>query len=829
MGKARNAPDKRNAKAMVRKPARSASRQRADRPRKEKPKVRGALEWLLPMMETAYTPLVRRGVAKAPGTLMQMSSLRQQSTATLAPAAASMWRDALRDYKRRKAAAVAPPATRPTTATTARDWLPLGPSVVLNGQTVGNQPVGGRVGRLAIAPGGTLVYAASANGGVFRSRDRGTTWQSLMDRFDLNPTNFASASVVCGAIAIDQSDPDRVYVGTGEGDTYQIFQNRIAYALPAYRGVGPIRSDDGGATWIPEASSPDLAGEAFFDLAVDPTNRENVIAATTKGLYRRVSTARGQFKWKRQRTGVYSSVVVCSGLEVTRFYAARWGNKQRHSRVFYSEDHGATWRAAGVGLPTRGAGRIAIGVQPNNPNLAYALIARESNGGLLGLFRLDGVVKKWRRVKNVPNILPLQEGRSQGGYDLAIAVDPINSNLVFLGGTRVNLFPLRPGSIWRCTITAARSTYKVADRHSIGTHAHCDIHSLVHSPGDPNELWCGCDGGVFLNRDVRGKGEFVSRNNGLACLCCNFIGQHPTNPDILFIGLQDNGTARTAAGPLWTHVLHGDGGYCVVNWANPNLVLVFKNGAVYRSTTGGTSQSSWSSSKRFPWYTMTQPIVTPRYDPANPKDANLVAIGNGPTVLLSQDFAKMWPMRFKLPNDVPDNNVFALAFASRDRLFVGTTLGQVFQADRTGNKWAVTRLDHAPAGPLGIAGLISDVVVDWSDLALRSIYVTFGGKGDNRRVWRFDGSKWEVRSGTTSANHLLDVEHNALAIDWTAPNNIYVGADIGVWHSDDGGLNWKPFQNGLPECPVFDLQIHPTHRLLRAALHGRGVYEIALL
>ena len=841
MGKARKTkplarssrPRKSNAKATARKPARSASRQRADHPRKGKPKIRGALEWLLPMMETAYTPLLKRGAARLRGPAMRMSSLRQQSTATLADAPAEMWRDVLSDYKRRKAAAVAPAAIHRLTAAalrtpTARDWLPLGPSVVMNGQTVGNQPVGGRVVGLAIAPGGTLVYAASANGGVFRSRDRGASWQSLMDHFDLDPTNFASASTVCGAIAIDPSDPNRVYVGTGEGDTYQVFQIRIAYALPAYRGIGPIRSDDGGVTWIPETSSPDLAGEAFFALAVDPTNRENVIAATTNGLYQRVAKAKGEFEWKRRISGVYSSVVVCSSGGMTRFYAARWGDKQSRSSVFYSDDHGTTWAAAGVGLPKRDAGRIAIGVQPNNSNLAYALIAKTSNGGLLGLFRLDGVAKKWKRVKNVPNILPLQKGQSQGAYDLAIAVDLVDSDLVFLGGSRVNIFPLRPGSIWRCTIAPAGSIYKVAKHRSIGTHAHCDVHTLVHTPGDPNELWCGCDGGVFLNCDVRGTGEFVSRNDGLACLCCNFIGQHPTNPNIIFIGLQDNGTARRETGQIWTHVLHGDGGYCVVNWAKPNWVLVFKNGALYRSTTGGTSQSSWSSFRRFPWYTMTQPIVTPLYYPKNPKNANLVALGDGPTVLLSQDFAKTWPMRFRLPGNVPDNNVFALAFASRNRLFVGTTLGQVFRADRTGHKWAVTRLDNVAAGPLGLTGLISDIVVDWSDQTRHSIYVTFGGKGDSRRVWRFDGSRWGVRSGT-GANHLLDIEHNALAIDWTAPDNLYVGADIGVWHSGDAGLNWSPLRNGLPECPVFDLQIHPTQRLLRATLHGRGVYEIALL
>src|ERR1700688_2986389 len=163
--------------------------------------ISGALEWLLPMMETAYTPLVPRGSAEPGSRPMAMSSLRQESAAVLAPAAPTVWRDTLLEYKRRKAVAVAAARARPLGAPAApfvpgaRNWLPLGPSVVLNGQTVGSQPIAGRVAGLAIAPGGSVVYVASANGGVFRSQDGGTTWRSLMDRFDLDPNNFARASL----------------------------------------------------------------------------------------------------------------------------------------------------------------------------------------------------------------------------------------------------------------------------------------------------------------------------------------------------------------------------------------------------------------------------------------------------------------------------------------------------------------------------------------------------------------------------------------------------------------------------------------------------------
>jgi photosystem II stability/assembly factor-like uncharacterized protein len=728
-----------------------------------------------------------------------------------------VWREAILEYRRRKV------ASRPRGAPAipgARNWVPLGPSVVLQGQTVGSQPVAGRVARLAIAPGGSIVYAASANGGVFRSNDGATSWRSLMDGFDLDPTSFASSSVICGAIALDPADPNRVYVGTGEGDTLQLFRSRVVGALPAYRGVGMIRTDDGGGTWIAESSVPDLAGEACFAIAVDPGNRENAIAGTTAGLYRRTGT-----QWTQLMPGVFPSVVVASGGGATRFYCAQWSQDATPSRILYSDDVGAHWSPAGTGFSAKDAGRIALGVQPQAPAPLYAFVASQSTGALQGLYRLDNVNDKWKTIGNAPQVLPVDQGRSQGDYDLAIAVDPQDPDLIYLGGSYVNLEPY-PASIWRCHIGAAGGSY-TAQPTSIGTYAHADVHSLTHTPGDPDELWCTCDGGVFLNRAPRQSGQFASQNESLSCLCSNFLAQHPTDPNILFTGLQDNGTACTAAGPTWTHVMGGDGGYCVVNWMNPQKVLVYANGTVYRSTDGGQNADGWGSVWDFGWATMTQPVVTPPYNPAKPGDADIVAVGAGSDVYVSNDFASTWEKPFTLPGATP-GDAFALAFASATRLFIGTTVGQVFRADLSGNTWNLVRLDNAPGGALGLAGLISDVCVDSFDAQLGSIFVCFGGMGDARRVWRFDGTKWEDRSGAGGPNHLLDVEHNALAVDAQTPGCVYVGSDIGVWFSSNGGQAWSPLENGLPDAPVFDLQIHPTQRLLRAALHGRGVYEIPI-
>jgi photosystem II stability/assembly factor-like uncharacterized protein len=361
---------------------------------------------------------------------------------------------------------------------------------------------------------------------------------------------------------------------------------------------------------------------------------------------------------------------------------------------------------------------------------------------------------------------------------------------------------------------------------SIGVNAHADVHTLVHSPGDSNSLWVGCDGGLFLNRDPQGTGIFKACNNGLSCLCSNFFGQHPTDPGVLFCGLQDNGTARGASGGIWKSVNGGDGGYCLINWSDPQQVLVFANGSVYRATDGGQGHDSWTETK-FPWATMTEPMASPPYNPANASEASVVALGSGKSVHFSTDFGGSW-----LTDSVDlstQASIFAITFASGTRLYVGTTGGEVFRVDKAGSSWQPLRIDNVSAGALSLQGLICDIAIDWADPSTNSIYIAFGGTGDYRHVWYFDGTRWEQRSGPAAGTtNLLDVEHNAMVVDRQVPSNVYVGADIGVWHTSDKGQNWAPLSNGLPEAPVFDLQIHPTKRLLRASTHGRGLYEFPL-
>jgi hypothetical protein len=747
----------------------------------------------------------------------------------LATPAQDHWLNILAEYKQRKAESVQTArvrlgmAPRPGAAIPGqKNWAPLGPTVVTQGQAQGFPSVGGRIAGIAIDNTGQVVYAASANGGVFRSRDAGISWKSMMDAFDTDPLHFASTSLACGAIAIDKNDPQRVYIGTGEGNTYFLFQNRLTNALPAYRGIGPIRSDDSGEHWVLEKTapgSPSLAGKAFFALAVDPANRENVIAATSEGLYQRIGAGEAA-AWKHLKSGVYSSVVVASAGS-TIFYAANWGKGVMMSK------NGKSWKELPKGFPVTNVGRIELAVQPTDPSILYAIVAN-AKGALNGIFRYEAGTESWKKIANPPNVLPEDsEGRSQGDYDLAIAVDPLNANIIYTGGSYAEE-DFYPASIWRSEVSKVGTGYSMVSK-SIGQKAHADVHVLLHSPGDANALWAGTDGGIFLNRNPQSSDNFTSRNNGLACLCCNFIAQHPTDPGVLFSGLQDNGTARTGGSPGWKHVCWGDGGYCHINWADPRQVLVFANGSVYRATDGGLDHNSWTS-QQFRWAMMTEPIVGPPYNQDKPAEAKIVALGsannNGDTtVFLSSDFGASWPKQIPIPSQ---GGIYSMAFATANRFFVGTTRGEVYRVDRSGNQWQVSQINNARSGPLALRGLVSDIAIDWSDASRSSIYLTFGGNGDYRHVWHFDGVQWQQRSGQIGQKNLLDVEHNAIVVDGTAPNNVYVGADIGVWHSADNGATWDPLPNGLPDAPVFDLQIHPTQRLLRAATHGRGVFEFAI-
>jgi hypothetical protein len=837
---------------------------------------RGPIVWLAPFLESRYTRMTAKpadpGTAKALEAqradaqaravqqLLDAAKRRNESTAlvpvlaaqlaggkfasvlqpgrgedVLAPLPPDYWFHVMQQYRERRHQKRLKDGLRPKSWFSLdlepppspgipgqNNWLSIGPSVIRKGQADGRPGVSGRTSGIAIAPGGMRVYVATADGGVWRSDDGGSTWLSTMDDYDLDPTAYATTSLACGAIAIDPADPNRVYVGTGEADTNSIFSMRLTNALPTYRGVGPLRSDDGGATWVNELAdtgSPSLMGSACFEMAVDPGDRENVVAATNIGLYRREPAGGNTYQWVRKRSGIHCSVVVARTGSTTTFFAAGWGDQ------VYASSDGSSWGTAGTGFPT-GTTRIRLAVRDSDPSVLYAICA-DTNDYLLGVYRLDNAIGPWKTIAGTAvGMLSLGQG-GQLTYDLAITIDPNNAGVIYLGGKSWGAG--YPAAIFRAQVVAAGTSYQLSGTY-IGSTAHADVHGLCFVPGSSNALFAVTDGGVFKSSNALATTpSFESCNVGLSTLCAEYIGQHPTEPAVLFAGLQDNGTARYTGEECWSNVNGGDGGYCIINWANPFTVLSYANGKVYRATDGGQDWQSWTpvTPNTFFWQSMTEPLVSTPPNTPGQSAADLVAFGTGSTLHISSDFGLTWISPITVN---AGGTIYSMAFASATRLYLGTTTGGVVRFDLAGTVWVGTRIDNVAAGPLPIYGLVTDIEVDLADPSGLSVYLTFGGAGDWRHVWHFDGNAWTPRSGPSAGDpmSLLDVEHNALVVDPSNPATLFVGADVGVWKSSDGGGTWATMELGLPDAAVLDLQIHQPSRLLRAALYGRGVYQYEL-
>jgi hypothetical protein len=724
------------------------------------------------------------------------------------------------------------------------NWVPIGPLVARRGQAATQPLVSGRVPSLAVSRDGRRVYVASANGGVWASTDAGRSWRSRSDEFDVDPTHQQVDSLACGAIALVEggtADQDRLYVGTGEG--FAVFQGSFP-STGAYLGVGPIFSPDGGSTWLREATATPLLGHAFFALAVDPGAADHVVGATTDGLYRRTVSG-GTATWTRQAlpggiptASEVSSVVARRDGATTTFYAAVTGR----GVVTSTTTGGATspWTALEQAtFPAAGVGRMSLAVSASSPRVLYALVARFVAGGapgggddtsLHGVYRLDlaDAAPRWRQVDGVDPALFGPADGTQGSYDQAIAVDPADGDRFVVGGSIKLHSGEWSGAVERCEVrtsgSGAARTFAVTDA-SIGASVHGDVHWLAYRGSD--ELWLGCDGGVFVSTDPRGSGRlFDARNTGLVTMTLNGLDHHPVHEAYVFCGGQDSGGLRYDGGGVWFHQLPGDGGATVVDWSSGTRFLnIYVRGTIRRAATDGARYASASADVPVSTAAGDATLFYPPLAGVPPDGvaahARRVAFGSR-AVWVSDDFGSTWatiPSGGGFPVDgVPGGSlVRSLLFVSHTRLFAGTRDGRLLEYTQGVGGWAAP-VDHGRAN--GVRP-VTGIARDRTDASGRSVFLTLGGSSTPDRVWHWDGSAFANRS-----TGLLDSQHNAICSDPANPSHLYAAADIGVWHSADSGAGWQPFSFGLPDAAVLDLDLHPAARLLRATTFGRGVFEV---
>jgi len=688
-------------------------------------------------------------------------------------------------------------------------WIQTGPTSVRSGLSWDDVALAGRTKDIALSADGSRVYLATSTGGVWRSDDAGAHWTVTTDGLNALPTMLHTCSLSCGAVAIDPTDADRVFVGTGEPN--------------GFGGIGVLTSGNAGLTWAVEAAdaaSPSLMGQSCYAMLVDPNALDRVVGVFTSGLYRREPAGASGFHWVRFDDGggfVYTDGVVVSSGGVTTFFVARsaFTPDAAHTPAVLQSNDGAAWTPVGSGFPSTGVGSLVLAVQPNNANLVYALVP-DWTATSATLLRLDLPDPQWRPVTGLPALFFGQPPR-------CCAVDPNDASTLFLASI----------GIMRCAVTATGSGATLAyamTSTDVNFLSHNDYHRLRYVGLSSNELWAGNDGGAFYTANAATATTWQSRSPGLATIQPNAMDVHPTQDAVAFIATQDNGTIRSFGDEVWFGLTNMDGAWVVINWADPYKILTGIGANIaWRATDGGAGFSSWDTSTSLPAGSVDSFVpfaATTPYDPASPSDADIVAVA-GNAVWLTRDFGTHWS---SIPNGDPSDALSgdsfrSLAFANPNRIFAVSRQGVARRYDFDGTAWHVT--DLAP--PAGVS-YFAAVAVDWNDPSRQSCYIALYGSSTFERVWHFDGVAWTARSGPAEGDSaaIPTALFNALITDPNHPLHVYAACDVGVWRSTDGGTTWNALNDGLPQAPVTDLKIHRTFPTLYAAVYGRGVFEFDL-
>ncbi|MEW6051890.1 MAG: thrombospondin type 3 repeat-containing protein [Candidatus Zixiibacteriota bacterium] len=644
------------------------------------------------------------------------------------------------------------------------------------------------------------VYAASAAGGVFYSTNYGQNWTPVFD-------NAGSFSI--GDIAINPSNSDTIFIGTGEANP----------AFDTYEGNGLWRSTNGGTVWT-QVGLP--SSYRIGRIIIDPTDTRRIWVAAggkvfgggnpERGIYRSTDGGNNwsQVLYVSDTTGGIDLAYNATG---NVLFAAMWErvrivNLPRRlggitSGLYRSLDKGDTWTllGAGNGLPGPSAdmGRIGVTLDPGS-NTVYAAYA-DRFGVFTGLYKSTNLGVSWTEVNDAALFsAPLYASWQGGWYFGQVRTAPNNPNDVYALGL----------DIWKSSDGGGSWNW-----YSSGVHV--DQHALWINPNNSNEMYAGCDGGV--NYSSNGGASWTVRDMHNTQFYAITIDRN--NPQRLYGGAQDNGTMRTLTGALndYQPIWGGDGFYVLVDPADPNIIYAeSQNGNLVKSIDGAATFSGATSGidfsvERHAWNT---PVVM---DPSN---RNILYYGTN-YLYKTTNGANLWT---KISPDLTNGPHPYSAFGCVTTIAVANTDGNVvYVGTDDGNVWVT---QNGGTGWTAISGTLPDrwvtrVAVDPTSAG--TAYVTLSGyfEGSSTphiyRTTNF-GTSWTGISG-----NLPNVPVNDVIVDPANTSQLFVGTDVGVYITTNLGTTWSPLGTGLPILPIHDIAFDQRSRKLVAGTHGRSMYS----
>jgi photosystem II stability/assembly factor-like uncharacterized protein len=660
-------------------------------------------------------------------------------------------------------------------AGTVAPWTSIGPKPMILGSTA----YSGRISAIAIDPSNiNVVYAGAAEGGIWKSTDAGSSWQPLTD---------TQNSLASGSIKLDPANPNIIYVGTGEANS----------ASDAYYGAGLLKSTDAGATWQ-NIQSPFVTGGTSVRIAaldIYPSNDNVLLAATTRtagsGIYR--STDAGA-TWTLVYSGGPTFAVRFLPNSPNTAVAVGFDVNLDQQVILRSTDAGVTWQVIIHASPDFGfgdltaQGSIALGT---GHNTIYAALG--GNTAAL-LYKSTDAGATWTAVNNKTTTGQTM-CTSACWYSLTLAVHPTDPNLVYFGA--VDLF---------------RSTDGGNNWQSVTDALHVDHHVLTFTPAG-DRLYAGNDGGVWSTADPRASSlTWTSLNQDLATLqFYSGISMFPGNPNFGIGGTQDNGTLRYNGNPAWTNILiTGDSFQTAIDpTTSSRLFTTTQFGHVWQSSNGGASFTQTSG------LPVGNNFFTPLVmDPSN-HSRLYTAVS---AVLYRTDNGSSWTQASGSMGQQVNN----IDVSPSDENTVYVSAGNSVNVTRNAISASTpTYTSHSSPGRE-----VMKVAVDPHDPTVA--YAGLGGfsasdgKGNVYKLTN-SGSTW-----TNITSNLVDAPVNDIVVDPDVPNTLYIANDVGVFSSSDGGQTWNSMVNGLPRSVVMGLALDRATRTLRAATHGRSMFDVTL-
>jgi len=678
---------------------------------------------------------------------------------------------------------------------------------------------GGRVLTVTGVPGQPYTYYFGAvGGGVWKTTDGGITWNPLFDK-----QNISSI----GAVAVSESDPNVIYVGTGEA----CIRGNISF------GDGVYKSSDGGKTWTNVGLKD---SRHIGSVIVNPTNPEVVFVAALGHAYG-ANSERGVFRsrdggksWEKvlyldDRTGAIEVVFDPHNPHV--LFAAMWegfrtpwslNSGGAKDGLYRSNDDGSTWkRVEGNGMPDGPLGRIGVAVSGADANVVYALIEAKKGG----LYRSDDGGVNWTLVNDDHRF------RQRAWYFTHVWADPKNVGGVYVADT--GLFH---------SIDGGKSFDVLPAPHG-------DHHALWIDPNEANRMINGNDGGATISVD--GGKNWSTQNNQPTAQFYHVSADNDFQYRV-YGSQQDNSSVgirtRSDRGYIdrgdWDAVGGGESGYIVADPRDSNIVYADDEGPIFtridRRTNQAQSIQEWPEDpnghpavEQKYRYTWTMPIVISSHNPD-------VIYHTSQFVFRSNDAGHTWTT---ISPDLTRNDktkqqdsggpltkdqytveyydvVFALAESPKQEglLWAGTDDGLVQLTRDAGKTWNNVTFKGIPEW-----SMISLIEPSRFDAATAYIAVD-AHKLDNFKPYIFKttdfGKNWTAITTGLPDNSYVHAVHE----DPKRKGLLYAGTETGIWVSFDDGGHWQTLQLNLPPTPIHDMVIHDDD--LTVATHGRSFWVL---